>query len=81
MFPEMDTQPTRPSLDPDTIESFPVDSPVSQDDIQSETISPRDAGNMVTDALDAVLDCDCRVLVRRGSHFRIPFANSSSFTG
>ena len=72
---EMDTQPTCPSLDADTIESFPMESPVSHDDdIRSETISPRDPGNMMTNASDTVLDCDCRVSVYRGSCFRILFA-------
>jgi hypothetical protein len=72
---EMDTQPTCPSLDADTIESFPMESPVSHDDdIRSETISPREAGNMRTNASDAMLDCDCRVSVQRGSCFRILFA-------
>ncbi|KAI0256862.1 HORMA domain-containing protein, partial [Lactifluus subvellereus] len=50
-------------LDADTIESFPVESPVPYDDIQSETISPRVTGNTVTNILDGVLDCDCRVSV------------------
>lgn len=72
---EMDTQSKCPSLDADTIESFPMESPVSHDDdIRSETISLRDPGNMVTNASDAMLDCDCRVSVRRGGYFRILFA-------
>jgi hypothetical protein len=72
---DMDTQPICPSLDADTIESFPMESPVSHDDdIRSETISPRDPGNMVTNTSHAVLDCDCRVLVQRGSCFRMLFA-------
>jgi hypothetical protein len=72
---EMDTQPTCRSLDADTIESFPMESPVSHDDdIRSETISPRDAGNMRANASDAMLDCDCRVSVQRGSCLRILFA-------
>ena len=79
--PDMDTQHACSSLDADTIESFPVGSPVSYDDIQSETISPRVTGNTVTNVLDGVLDCDCRVSVHSYSHFDIPFAHSSSFTG
>jgi hypothetical protein len=77
----MDTQPTCHSLDADTIESFRVESPVTYDDIQSESISPKDFGNMVTSDLDAVLDCDCRVSVHRYSRFHLPFADGSSFTG
>jgi hypothetical protein len=77
----MDTQPTCHSLGADTIESFRVESPVTYDDIQSESISPRDPGNVVTNDLDAVLDCDCRVSVNRFSHFHLPFANGLSFTG
>ncbi|KAI9446297.1 HORMA domain-containing protein [Lactarius indigo] len=57
-----DTQPTPFSLNTDTIESFPLESPVSYDDIQ---ITQRDSGNISTDAnaLDGILDCDCHVLV------------------
>ncbi|KAH9043071.1 HORMA-domain-containing protein [Lactarius pseudohatsudake] len=60
-IPDTDTQPLF-SLNTDTIESFPIESPVSYDDIQ---ITPKDSGNVSTDAnaLDGVLDCDCHVLV------------------
>ncbi|KAH9005321.1 HORMA-domain-containing protein [Lactarius hatsudake] len=49
-IPDTDTQPPF-SLNTDTIESFPIESP--------------DSGNVSTDAnaLDGVLDCDCHVLV------------------
>ncbi|KAH9001111.1 HORMA domain-containing protein [Lactarius akahatsu] len=60
-IPDTNTQPPF-SLNTETIESFPIESPVSYDDIQ---ITPKDSGNASTDAnaLDGVLDCDCHVLV------------------
>ncbi|KAH9079578.1 HORMA domain-containing protein [Lactarius deliciosus] len=66
-IPDTDTQPPF-SLNTDTIESFPIESPVSYDDIQ---ITPKDPGNVSTDAnaLDGVLDCDCHVLVLRNDYY------------
>ncbi|KAN0140777.1 DNA-binding protein [Lactarius tabidus] len=60
-----DTQPTSLSLNADTIESFPIESSVSYDDIQNEILGPKDFGNVSTDAnaSDGVLDCDCHVVV------------------
>ncbi|KAI0306419.1 HORMA domain-containing protein [Multifurca ochricompacta] len=54
---------TNYNLSADTIESFPVESPVSYDDIQNEVLTPRDSGNTSTNASDAILDCDCHVPV------------------
>ncbi|KAF8274863.1 HORMA domain-containing protein [Lactarius quietus] len=64
--PDTDTQPVPSSLNADTIKSFPTESPVSYDDVQNETPTPKDFGNVSTDAnaaSDGVLDCDCHVLV------------------
>ncbi len=74
--PDTDTQPTPFSLNADTIESFPIESPVSYDDIQNETLTPKDPGNVSTDAnaSDGVLDCDCHVLVLRDGYFSICLA-------
>ena len=65
--PDTDTQPTNA----DTIDSFPVESPVSYDDVQNEILTPKDFGNVSTDAnaSDGVLDCDCHVLVLRDNDF------------
>lgn len=65
-----DTQPTSLSLNVDIIESFPIESPVSYDDIQNE---PKFFGNVSTDAnaSDGVLDCDCHVVVLRSDDFSI----------
>ncbi|KAI9458263.1 HORMA-domain-containing protein [Russula earlei] len=62
-IPKMHTQPSCSNLDTDTIESFPVQSPVSQDDIQVEMIAQKNRGNTNPTISDPVLDCDCRVLV------------------
>lgn len=70
---DTDTQPTPPSLNADTIESFPIESPVSYDDIQNDILTLKDSGNVSTDAnaSDGVLDCDCHVLVLCDDHFSI----------
>lgn len=73
--PHMDIQPSCPSVNADTIESFPVESPVFYEDIQDGTITPRDRRSMEPTALDAVLNCDCHVLVRCDGHFRISLAH------
>ena len=64
----MNTQPSCLSVNADTIESFPVESPVSYDDIQDETITPMDRRSMGPNVSDAVLNCDCRVSVCCDSH-------------
>lgn len=76
----MNTQPSCLSVNADTIESFPVESPVSYDDIQDETITPMDRRSMDPNVSDAVLNCDCRVSVCCDSRFRITSIHFS-FTG
>jgi hypothetical protein len=65
--PDTDTQPTNA----DTIDSFPIESPVSYDDVQNKILTPKDPGNVSTDAnaSDGILDCDCHVLVLRDNDF------------
>ena len=82
---DTDTQPTPSSLNADTIESFPIESPVSYDDVQNEILTPKNIENVSTDAnvSDGVLDCDCHVLVLRDDDLS-PLAlltRSSSPTG
>ena len=57
--------------DVDTIESFPVESPVSYDDMQDETSTLKNHGS--TDAIvpESVLDCDCHVSVSSHTQFWI----------
>jgi hypothetical protein len=71
---DTDTQPTSLSLNADTIESFPIESSVSYDDIQNEILGPKDFGNVSTDAnaSDGVLDCDCHVVVLRDRLLYLP---------
>ena len=69
--PHADTQLACLSVDADTIESFPVESPVSYDDIQDESTPLRGLGSPGPSVSDAVLSCDCHVSVRCDSHFRI----------
>lgn len=58
-----------PHKDTDTIESFPVESPVSYDDIQDETPSLKNHGGTDPTVPDSGLDCDCHVSVRCLSQF------------
>ena len=76
---DTDTQPTFSSLNADTIESFPIESPVSYDDIQNEIPTSKDPGNVSTDAnaSDGVLDCDCHVSVLCDDYFICLTRNSS----
>ena len=68
----MSSQPAHRSFGADTIESFPIQSPVSHDDIQNETITTGDRGNTKPTVPDtAMLDCDCRVTVHFNNYFRI----------
>jgi hypothetical protein len=53
-----------PHKDTDNIESFPIESPVSYDDIQDETSTLKNHGNTDPTVPDSGMDCDCRVLVR-----------------
>ncbi|KAH9996849.1 HORMA domain-containing protein [Russula vinacea] len=59
--PHADTQLACLSVDADTIESFPVESPVSYDDIQDESTPLRGPGSPGPSVSDAVLSCDCHV--------------------
>ena len=77
----MNTQLSCLSVNAETIESFPVESPVSYDDIQDGTITPRDRRSMEPTVLDAVLNCDCHVSVRCDGHFQISLTQSLSFVG
>lgn len=52
-----------PHNDTDNIESFPVESPVSYDDIQDETSTLKNHGSKDPTVRDSVLDCDCHVSV------------------
>lgn len=65
---DIDTQLACSSFNADTIESFPVRSLASHDDIQDEMITPKDCGKTDTTISDAVLDCDCHVSVLCDSH-------------
>ncbi len=64
---DTDTQPISSTLNADPIESFPIESPVSYDDIQDDILTPKNSGKVSTDAnaSDAILDCDCHVMVLR----------------
>ncbi|KAF8503402.1 HORMA domain-containing protein [Russula emetica] len=62
MMGRNDSDSSVPHKDTDTIESFPVESPVSYDDIQDET-STLNHGSTDPTVPDSVLDCDCHVSV------------------
>jgi hypothetical protein len=66
-----------PYKDADTIESFPVESPVSYDDIRDKTSSLENRGSTDPTVPDSVLDCDCHVSVRCPSQFWITHSFSS----
>lgn len=53
-----------PHKDTDNIESFPIESPVSYDDIQDETSTLKNHGNTDPTVPGSELDCDCHVSVR-----------------
>jgi hypothetical protein len=53
------------------MELFPVESPVSHDDIQDETPTLKNHGSTDPTVPDSDLDCDCHVSVRCLSQFSI----------
>jgi hypothetical protein len=70
--PDISSQSACRSFDAGTMESFPIQSPVSHDNTQNETITTGGRGNTKPTISDtAMLDCDCRVTVHFDNHFRI----------